>query len=76
MLQVLSGLVPVILKNAETFSQAAAAVLSDQRAGDQIGTLMAGAYSLTSDGEISYDAALEFVRRFNSYHRVGVLHVC
>lgn len=56
------SLVPVILNNSKTFAAAAAAVLQDQRAGDQLGPLLAGAFSLTSNNLISYDAALEWVR--------------
>ena len=54
-------LLPIILKNAKTFSNAAAAYLSDQRTGDQLGAILAGAYSLHSDSEISYEAALKFI---------------
>jgi len=55
------SILPNILKNADTFSSAAAAYFGDQRAGDQIGTLLAGAYSLVSAGEISYDKALQWI---------------
>ncbi len=54
-------LLPIILKNAKTFSNAAAAVLGEQRTGDQLGAILAGAYSLHSDAEISYEAALKWV---------------
>lgn len=56
------SLLPVILKNAATFSAAAAAELGQQRAGDQIGALLAGAYSLRSKKLIAYDDALAFIR--------------
>lgn len=56
------SMVPVILDNSKTFAAAAAAVLQDQRAGDQLGPLLAGAFSLTSNNRVSYDAALEWVR--------------
>ncbi len=56
------SLLPVLLKNAQTFSNAAAAVLGEQRTGDQIGTLLAGAYSLTSLKEISYEDAVKWVQ--------------
>lgn len=55
-------LLPVILKNARTFSNAAAAVLGEQRTGDQIGALLAGAYSLVSPNEISFDNAVKWVK--------------
>jgi putative DNA primase/helicase len=55
-------LLPVILKNAQTFSNAAASVLGEQRTGDQLGALLAGAYSLFSNGEITYDAAVNWVK--------------
>lgn len=56
------AMLPVILKNAATFSAAAAAVLGEQRAGDQIGALLAGAYSLTNNGPISYNEAVKWIK--------------
>lgn len=56
------SILPIILKNAQTFANAAAAVLGEQRTGDQVGALLAGAYSLSSDKEISYDAAVEWIK--------------
>lgn len=55
-------MIPIILKNAETFSNAAAAELGQQRAGDQVGAILAGAYSLRKNGLITYDEAIEFIR--------------
>lgn len=55
------SLLPTILKNAHTFSNAAAAFLGEQRTGDQLGALLAGAYSLFSDAEISFDDAKKWV---------------
>lgn len=57
------SMLPVILKNAETFSAAAAAELGQQRAGDQVGVLLAGAYSLKSAKEISYKEALAWIQK-------------
>jgi len=57
------SLLPVILENIKVFSQAVADELGDTRIGDQLGTMLAGAYSLYSRGVIEYDAALSFVRR-------------
>jgi len=54
-------LLPTILKNAQVFSNAAAIVLGSQRAGDQIGILLAGAYSLTSDNVISFEDAKKWI---------------
>lgn len=54
---------PVILKNAATFSAAAAAELGQQRTGDQVGVLLAGAFSLVSHKEISYNKAIEWIRQ-------------
>lgn len=56
------SLLPSILRNAETFASAAATVFGDQRAGDQIGTLLAGAFSLTSSKEMQYSEALKWIR--------------
>lgn len=51
----------VIRENAVTFARAAAAELGEQRAGDQIGALLAGCYALYSDKVISFEAAREWV---------------
>jgi len=50
-------LVPTIRVNAKTLSRAVAERLGSQRIGDQVGTLLAGYYSLLSGGEISLDDA-------------------
>lgn len=55
------GLLPTILRNAQTFANAAAAVLGEQRQGDQLGAMLAGAYSLYTDKEITYEAAMKWV---------------
>lgn len=54
-------LIPVIRKNHDTFSRAVGSVFGDRRAGDQLGALLAGAYSLTSEAEITYDAARAWI---------------
>jgi putative DNA primase/helicase len=54
---------PVILKNIETFSDVLAQQEGSKRFGDQYGTLIAGAYSLTSTKEISREAATEWCAR-------------
>ena len=55
------ALAPVIRRNSTVFAKAVAVVMGEQRAGDQIGTLLAGAYSLTSDAEITYEQAANWV---------------
>ena len=55
------ALLPTILKNAKTFANAAAAVLGEQRQGDQLGAILAGAYSIHSDGLIEFEAAKRWV---------------
>lgn len=50
-------LLPTILKNARVFATAAAQVIGDQRAGDQLGPMLAGAFSLTSSKEVDYNFA-------------------
>jgi putative DNA primase/helicase len=47
----------VIRANAETFSSVAVEFTGDKRSADQIGTLLAGAFSLTSTKEITNEAA-------------------
>ncbi len=54
-------LLPTILKNSKTFSNAASIVLNNQRTGDQLGILLAAYYSLTSESEISFDNAIEWM---------------
>lgn len=55
-------LMPTILTNAKTFSNAAASELDNQRTGDQLGALLAGAYSLYSDNLISYEDAKKWIK--------------
>ena len=50
-----------ILRNAATFSNAAAVVIGEQRTGDQLGAMLAGAYSLFSEREISFDDAVKWI---------------
>lgn len=50
-------------KNIEIFTQAAGVHLGSARMGDQIGPMMAGAYLLHSDAEISYTDAMAFIQR-------------
>lgn len=58
-------LFPVIIDNIKTFTRAAREYLKDARFGKQIGTLLAGAHSLTSDERITHEAALEFIAQQN-----------
>lgn len=51
------GLMPKIKANAVTFSRAAAELLGSNRAGDQVGTLLAGYYALKSSRELTLDEA-------------------
>ena len=54
-------MIPVIRANARIFAAAAAKTLGSQRAGDQIGALLAGAYSLDSDDVITVERATEWI---------------
>jgi putative DNA primase/helicase len=56
-------LVPVIRESAEIFAQVIAAKLGSRRLGDQLGTLLAGAYALHSDKPITPEKAAEVVSR-------------
>jgi len=49
--------------NADIFSSAAVTHTGDKRSADQIGTLLAGAYSLTSTREITESAAAEWLAK-------------
>ena len=57
------AMIPTIRANAETFARAIAAGHGTRRLGDQIGTLLAGAYSLHSTGLVTPEQAAEFVAR-------------
>ena len=57
------GLLPVIRDNAEVFAVAVAAKLGTRRLGDQIGTLLAGAYSLHSGRPITQAEAASYLDR-------------
>lgn len=52
---------PTIRANAATFATAGAAVIGSQRMGDQVGALLAGAYSLYEDDQITPAKAREFI---------------
>jgi len=54
-------LIPAILKNSRTFGKAVATKFGNQRIGDQYGTLIAGAFALTSENEISYEDAVKWI---------------
>lgn len=51
------SMIPVIRANAKTFAQAGAAIIGQQRLGDQIGAMLAGAYALHSNKVISLEEA-------------------
>lgn len=54
-------MLPIILANIKVFEKASRVILKSSRARDQIAPLMAGAYSLVSDGEISLKDAEKFL---------------
>ena len=56
-------LMKTIRTNAQTFKVAVIERLGNARAGDQLGTLLAGAYSLNSDREITLDEARAYLAR-------------
>ncbi|ABA89063.1 hypothetical protein Pcar_1822 [Syntrophotalea carbinolica DSM 2380] len=56
-------LIPTIKRNVKTFTRAAAGHVGNARAGDQLGTLLAGAYSLFSTSEISPEEATAWIKK-------------
>jgi len=54
-----------IQANAKTFASAVAIKLGDQRVGDQLGALLAGAFSLTSSRVLTLLEATEWVEKQN-----------
>jgi putative DNA primase/helicase len=66
------GNIDALLKNVDTFTLAAAKILGSRRDGDQIGPLIAGAYSLTSNRVISKDEAEKWMQSQNwDWHRAA-----
>lgn len=59
------SLLPQLLANAKTFARAAAVVLGEQRAGDQLGVLLAGAYSIKNSDEVKYEVAKKWIELRN-----------
>lgn len=58
-------LIPTIRENAATMAQAVAEQMGSQRIGDQFGTLLAGAVSLTSDAVITIEEARTWVSQID-----------
>lgn len=54
-------MIPIIRHNARVFAEAAAMGLGTRRMGDQIGTLLAGAFALYNQGEISRQQAADWI---------------
>ena len=55
-------MIPTIRANTETFRKAVALTVGGSRAGQQLGALLAGAYALVNDKEISLEDAKRFVQ--------------
>jgi putative DNA primase/helicase len=55
------SMIPVIRHNARVFAEAGAIVLGMRRLGDQIGTLLAGAYALYSSNKITPESARKWL---------------
>lgn len=65
-------LLPTTLKNIDVFSDVAARIFGSQREGDQYGALLAGAWSLISDGVATSEQAEELIKRYDwSEHMDG-----
>lgn len=64
------GLIPVIRHNSRVFAEAAALSVGSRRFGDQVGTLLAGAYALHSTKQISHEEARRFVdtQQWDEHH--------
>lgn len=57
------NMIGAIRENARIFATAGASVIGTQRLGDQIGTMLAGAYALHNSGLITPEAAREWIAR-------------
>lgn len=66
-------MIPIIRMNADVFATAVALHFGNQRIGDQLGTLLAGSYSLFSDGVITLDKAREFIgtQEWSEFHEAA-----
>ena len=58
-------MIPTIKKNIEIFGRVMSRILKSKRHGDQIGTLLAGAWSLKSDEIIDFNVAEKFCSAIN-----------
>jgi putative DNA primase/helicase len=56
---------PVIRRNSKIFAAAAGSILNSQRIGDQIGALIAGAMSLKTMEEFTFEKACGIIREYN-----------
>jgi putative DNA primase/helicase len=54
---------PALLDNIATFTRVATKMFGDSRAGDQLGPMIAGAFSLTSTSKISDEAATAWMQK-------------
>ena len=54
-------LIPIIRHNARVFAEAAAMSVGSRRFGDQVGTLIAGAYALHSSNKVTPEAAIKWI---------------
>lgn len=57
--------IETLLANVAVFSEAATDAFGNKRSGDQIGPMLAGAYSLTTTRRITIDAARDWIARQN-----------
>lgn len=53
----------ILLDNCEVFANAAAEVLCDRRAADQIGAMLAGLFLLTSTKRVEFQSAVEWIKK-------------
>ena len=65
-------ILPIILQNTKTFSDAATIAIGNQRTADQVGGMLAGAYSLQSKELISFEKAVEFVQTIDWTEEKGL----
>jgi putative DNA primase/helicase len=66
------GHIDTVLANVATCTDAAAQETGDRRAADQIGTLIAGYVSLHTTKRITFDQAVDFVRRYDWTDHAGL----
>jgi putative DNA primase/helicase len=61
----MTEVLPVLMKNAQVFREAIAEKMGNRRLGDQVGTLLAGRFALTTRKIFTVEECMEYLNRFD-----------